>query len=369
MLIEPPSHPLRFDPSVEEPEKGEEEVGRSINETLLKISQTTFEDGGHALRSVHAKSHGIISGELIVDGDLPPVLAQGLFGKAATYPVVMRFSTSPGDILPDSISSPRGLAVKVIGVEGERLPGSEGDNTQDFVLVNGKVFNAPNGKVFAANLKLLAATTDKIEGVKKVVSAALRGIDQVIRSTTGEGNPTVEALGGQPETHILGDSFFSQGALRYGDYIAKVAIMPRSPELRSLTDQSLNLNKDPVALRTALNDYFAQNGGEWNVMVQLCTDLHHMPVENLTKEWPEDESPYLPVGRIVVQPQPAWSEARSAVGDDQIAFSPWHGLAAHQPLGSIMRLRKAAYEASVQFRGSHNGCPIHEPRSLEPLPS
>jgi hypothetical protein len=29
----------------------------------------------------------------------------------------MRFSTIPGDILDDSVSAPRGLAIKIIGVE------------------------------------------------------------------------------------------------------------------------------------------------------------------------------------------------------------------------------------------------------------
>jgi hypothetical protein len=48
--------------------------------------------------------------------------------------------------------------------------------------------------------------------------------------------------------------------------------------------------------------------------------------------------------------------------DDGMAFSPWHGITAHQPLGSIMRVRKDAYEGSKGFRGSHNGCPMHEPR-------
>jgi hypothetical protein len=36
------------------------------------------------------------------------------------------------------VSTPRGLSVKIIGVEGERLSGSEGDVTQDFVLGSNK---------------------------------------------------------------------------------------------------------------------------------------------------------------------------------------------------------------------------------------
>ena len=192
---------------------------------------------------------------------LPTVLAQGLFAKAGRYPVVMRFSTLPGDILDDSVSTPRGLAVKIIGVDGARLNGSEGDVTQDLVLVNGPAFGAPNAKAFLANLKLLAATTDKIEGVKKVMSAAMRGMQQLVEVTTGQENATIATLGGQPETHILGETFYSQVPLLYGDYIAKIAIAPATPELKALTKAPLQVNGVPNALREAVVEFFRQNGG------------------------------------------------------------------------------------------------------------
>jgi hypothetical protein len=51
--------------------------------------------------------------------------------KAGTYPAVLRFSTVPGDVLDDNVSTPRALAVKLIGVKGERLAGGEGDTMQD----------------------------------------------------------------------------------------------------------------------------------------------------------------------------------------------------------------------------------------------
>ena len=54
--------------------------------------------------------------------------------------------------------------------------------------------------------------------------------------------------------------------------------------------------------------------------------------------------------------------------DDRMSFSPWHGVAAHRPLGSVMRVRKAAYEAARAFRESRNRQPVDEPRVLESLP-
>jgi hypothetical protein len=53
--------------------------------------------------------------------------------------------------------------------------------------------------------------------------------------------------------------------------------------------------------------------------------------------------------------------------DDGMQFNPWHALAAHRPLGSIMRVRKAVYAMSKRFRAERNGIEIVEPRDLADL--
>jgi hypothetical protein len=112
--------------------------------------------------------------------------------------------------------------------------------------------------------------------------------------------------------------------------------------------------------------FFAGQGGQWDVRVQLCTDLDAMPVENASKAWDEAQSPYVTVARLTAAPQSAWDDARADQVDDGMAFSPWHGLEAHRPLGSIMRLRKQAYDMSAKFRARHNGHAVDEPRSFDP---
>jgi hypothetical protein len=364
----PPDAPLRFSPAVEKLQPDEAATHAQLIETLLKISTTTYADGHRALRSVHAKSHGVLKGKLIVHDMLPVVLAQGLFAKPGEYATAMRFSTSPGDLLPDSVSTPRGLAIKVFGVKGERLPDlvgadTSGDETQDFALVTGKAFVAPDSKHFLKSLKLLAGTTDKAEGLKVVLSAVLRGTEKALEAVGGE-SATLKTLGGYPETHILGESFFSQAPVRYGDYIAKVGIVPVAPALAALTDQPLDLNHDRDALRMAVRSYFMGNGGKWEVRVQLCTNLDDMPVEDATVPWDEKKSPYVTVATLEVPPQDSWSDPLQQSIDDAMAFNPWHGLAAHQPLGSIMRARRHAYPASAQFRQGKNGCPFAEPKGV-----
>lgn len=364
LSLNPP--PIRFDESLERIEPDEAETVEQLIETLTGINQTTLEHEEHAYRSVHAKSHALLTGELIVPGDLPRELAQGIFAREGRYPLVMRLSTVPGDILDDSVSTPRGMAVKIIGVDGERLPGSDGDVTQDFVLVNGPVFSASNAKRFASTLKLVAATTDRAEGAKKALSAVLRGTERIIEAFGGKSS-TLLALGGQPETNPLGDTYYSQAPLRFGDYVVKVSIAPHSPNLTALTDAELDVNGKPNGLRDAMVEHFAAQGGEWEVRVQFCTDPETMPIEDASVAWPEEKSPYIDVARIVLAPQTAWNAARRAAIDDGLAFSPWHGITAHRPLGSVMRARRVAYKVMAKFRAHHNKVDIREPTSLSDL--
>ena len=117
----------------------------------------------------------------------------------------MRFSTNPGDVLPDSISSPRGLAIKMVGVaNSEMVPNHIGQVTQDFVLVNGsKAFGAPDAAAFLKGVKLLEQHVTDSDGLKQFVSTSTRLLEKILESVGG-GSETLKAFG-HPETNILGE--------------------------------------------------------------------------------------------------------------------------------------------------------------------
>ena len=77
-----PHAPLPYAPSVELPGPDEARLFDELAESMLSIRRKTYEDSGHANRSVHAKSHGLLIGRLDVLDDLPAELAQGLFAQA-----------------------------------------------------------------------------------------------------------------------------------------------------------------------------------------------------------------------------------------------------------------------------------------------
>ncbi|WP_413730943.1 catalase family protein [Sodalis sp. RH22] len=350
-----------FTPSVETYRPDEEQTHRQIADVFKHIIGKTHRDLGHAQRGVHAKSHALLQGRLVVHSSLAPELAQGIFARPRSYDVLLRISTIPGDVLRDGVSLPRGLAIKVLDVAGERLPGSENDLTQDFLLATGPAFTAADSRAFLKNLKLLAATTGRAEWAKAALSAVLRPLVRALK-TLDVNTGLLQALGGYPLTNPLGDRYFTQVASRFGDYIAKLDVVPESANFLALAGKAFALAGRRDALREEVARILAREGGAWTLRAQLCRDLAENPVEDASVAWPEQDNPYLPLASIIVEPQQSWSPGRSRAMDDGLSFQPWHGVTAHRPLGDIMRARRLAYPVSVAQRSDLNQCPVHEPR-------
>lgn len=345
--------PVRYRAEYEQQEPDEEQTQTELLQVLRQIQERTFREHGHGLRALYAKSHALLRGELQVLDHLPPQLAQGLFAHPKSLAVTIRLSTAPGDLLHDAVSTPRGMAIKVFGVEGERLPGSMEDGTQDFVLVNAPASTEKDGKSFLGRLKLLASTTDRVGGAMKALSGVLRTAEAVLESVGGHSSNLV-SLGGHPLTHPLGETYYSQTPFRFGEYIAKWAVAPVSPDLLAVHGAGLNITDAPDGLRNAVRSFFEFHGAEWELRVQLCTDLEAMPIEDSQTQWPQERSAYKAVARILVPAQPSWDPAEASAMEARLFFSPWNGLSAHRPLGSINRLRRRSYSAARQFRVSVN---------------
>ena len=350
---------VHYSPDVEEIKPDEQETIGGLNQAFDTILETTAKDYGHAVRSVHAKSHGILEGVMTVEAGLTPDLAQGLFARPGEHRVYMRMSTNAGDILPDVIGLPRGLAIKVLDVQGERLAGAEG-STQDFVMVNGNVFQTKTADKFLGNLKMLAKTTDKMEGVKKAVSAVASGVNSALQSVGAE-STKLASLGGAPNVDPLGETYYSVTPFRYGDYIAKFSLAPVSQNLTALEGHKIDAHDRPDAIRETVQTEMRDIDGVWEFRVQLCRDLKKQPIEDPTTEWDETDAPFQTVATLRVKRQDSWAPAQVKAVDEEMRFSIWTGLKAHQPLGNINRARKDTYQHSAQFRSGFNRCPIHEP--------
>ena len=351
---------LLFEPSIEQPRADEAETIKTI---VASIERTSRSSSGHGIRQQHAKSHGFLRGELIVY-DLPDHLRQGMFATPRTYPIIIRLSTAFGEIRSDRVRRPRGMAIKVLGVSGPKALTDDKSSNQDFLLVNHKSYISDA----AAYLKNAQRIFEVQPIFPDFAIRALGFISRILVKLKSAGAPIPVLAGAlaDPGANIIGETFYSEGALRFGDYVARLAAAPISDAARALTGQPAYHDDDE--LLHSVVEFFSKNSAEYELRAQLCVDLQRTPVEDSSIDWPEDIAPFQPLAKIVLPSQAANSPARRAYVDDVLSFNPWRCLADHQPLGSIMRLRKDAYRRSAVLRHEWNNKPMAEPQDISELP-
>ena len=360
---------IDYHPDVEQPIDDEQQVIADILASMQRLDQRTHDMYGKHVRVSHGKSHGVAVGELTVLDDLPAHLAQGLFAKPATYPIIARLANVPGEVVTDAVNTQRGFSFKILNVDGPMLDSHATQKTQDFVLDTGTTFGAPDAKAFFVQHRALMEYAPKIPaGIKEAVSDLSRFTNQALNAV-GLNSPKLDFFGSS-RIHPLAEAYYTQAAIRYGRYIAKLAVVPVSPAQKALaeTDVTIDGDKDSNALRTATVDYLRAHDAEFDVRVQLCMDLTQMPVEDTSKEWDQEKSPYLTVARLRIPKQDAYSPARQQYVDS-LSFSVAHCLEAHRPLGSLMRARLVAYPAMALLRRQGNHEPTSEPTSIDEVPA
>ncbi len=350
--------PLPYRPSMEQVAPDETDAIAELEALFLKMATRVAQKEGHAYRAVHAKGQALLKGVLTVPAGLPDELAQGLFAEPASFPVLLRISSPPAEQLPDAVSTPRAIALKVMGVHGMRADPTFPHASQDFLMVNGPAFTSPDPAGFLRAARVIASTTERMPRTKRLISATLRATEAALESVGGE-SAKLKGMGGEPNHHPLAETYFTQVPFLYGNYVAKFSLAPCSEALRQLKGVTLPNGDD--AQRDAIQDFFSlTQGAEWDLRVQLCRDITRMPVEDASVRWDEELSPWQRVARLRVEAQCSWSAAYQAA-DDALAFSPWNALSAHRPLGGINRARRVVMAASRQHRASANGCDLREP--------
>jgi hypothetical protein len=356
---------LPYDDSIERIQPDEAELTELIVASMGRVNRKIFDKYRHAVRDAHAKSHGILKGELEVYPDMPQQLRQGIFAAPKRYPVIVRLSTAPGDLQSDRMPTLFGMAIKVLGVIGNKVLAQDEGHNQDFLLVNHPVMpfgNVASYWAFQQGMeKLTESPSDAQPATTEKPSHTVGKLD-ILETLPA----SLRAVAAVPYSHILGQTFHSMAALRFGSNVAKLSASPLSDSVRSLTGTPIP--DGDSALRDLVVDFFRNHAAEYELRAQLLTDLKQMPVEDASVPWPEDLSPHQPIGKLTFAAQDPYSPGRRVYADDVLSFNPWHCIEEHRPLGSIMRIRIKAYEMSSSFRHQMNAQPRLEPKNINELP-
>lgn len=92
-------------------------------------------------------------------------------------------------------------------------------------------------------------------------------------------------------------------------------------------------------------------------------------MEDASTEWDIDTAPWHDLATLEIPAQETYSDARRLWWEEKIALSPWSGLTAHRPLGSINRLRKRVYAMGRAHRAERNGQEVKFPAKVDEIPN
>lgn len=300
-------------------------------------------DGKGPFRGFHAKIHAGFGAEFEVLADLPEHARYGVFAVPRTFPVLVRFSNGDSHINRDRKHEPRGIAIKLIGVEGRKLlPGHENDVTQDFLATSHSVTSAVTD--VTQFMDFVKAQRDGVIGLFPRLCRAL-GWKEAIRISTALFRTVILS-----DVRSMATEHYSGTApIQCGPYAVKFTVRPA--EGTAATTGHASRDKD--FLRQELADRLRKADLMMDFLVQFYVDCEHTPIEDTSVPWRPEDAPLLKVAQLRI---PRCDLGDPQVRDlsekiDKLSFSPWHATEAHKPLGNVMRARRVAYEASAALRG------------------
>ena len=297
-------------------------------------------------RDAHTKAHGLVKAEFSVNGDLPARAAVGLFSRPATYQAWIRFSNAFSSIAADSDTDVRGMAIKVMGVPGEKLlPEEKQATTQDFLLINTDVFFSPNVRDYA-------------EFSREYVKAE-NPIRYLLRPDRWRQAFILYRATRQVVANLLTTRYWSTVPFAHGGAAVKYSAIPCGP-----SESAGRPGSSPNFLREAMAAYLQAREACFDFGVQFQTDPVRTPVEDPSVAWDEQASPFVRVARIRIPPQ-TFSTGRQDEYAEHLSFTPWHALPEHRPLGGINRTRRVVYEQISALRHRANGAARVEPASFD----
>src|SRR6476469_5063431 len=307
---------------------------------IAKISEESIHA---AQRDQHPKQHGCVWAEFKVLDNLPEKLRIGVFREPKAFPAWIRFSSFKED--DDTKKDVNGMAVKLMGVEGEKaLKEEDHATTQDFVLSTLRVFFVKNAQDYVELVKL--------NSFPKFIFPDLfkwRLREAAILASTRLRHQL------HPIASPLETQYWSTTPYRLGSLAIKFFVKPSSDNFSGRKP-----GKTKNFLRYAMIDYLKTQTAYFDFNIQLQDQVNpaRTPVEDSRVEWKDVETHK--VATIKIPSQIFDSPEQEQFGEN-LSFTPWHCLPEHAPIGSINRVRREVYRRTATLRRQLNRAPLAEP--------
>ncbi len=305
------------------------------------ILQTKMEkdyEAGKIKRDAHPKCLGLLTAEFKIGENIPKDLQVGIFQPGKTYHSLIRISNASGSVQSDKEKDFRGFAIKVLGVDGERVDKEE-KHTQDFLLMSNPIMPLGTVKLFR-DAVYYAVKWHPLFLVAKFVFS-------------GNANVLKELKNGKHnDTSPLDINYWSTTPYQFGNKKVKYKIVPtssiKSKLPQQLTDDYLTVN---------MVNHLKKDVATFDFYIQEFSNEQNTPIENAGVEW---KTPFIKVAKVIIPIQTFNTKERFELAE-QLFFSPTNALKVHQPLGGINRARVQIYKSLSKFRHQRNNKLMIEP--------
>jgi hypothetical protein len=336
-----------------------------------KVRESSVVEGsGRAVRGAHAKTFGVVRAEVQILRNVPSAYAQGIYATPGRHSALIRFSSASNHLGADAtLGGVLGCAMKMFDVPGSKLVEEEPNSTTfDLVLKNNPVFVANTAKHYLVLQEIGNNVPQYLArgktGFHELLTDFVTGKGKFERSDWAWDELFAFVKAAQtPVRNPLLSTFWSMAAVRHGDYVAKIRLAPAADNTARVIHRELDLRDRQDVFYPTLVDELQASAFDFDLQVQLSTDLEIMPVNEATVEWPEKLSPYVTVGRVHI-PRQDISGTENFEKTDALAFNQWRVTEEHRPLGEIMQVRRI-YSASAKVRRTLNHQPHTEPANAD----
>jgi catalase len=298
------------------------------------------------LRDAHPKGLLCLRGQFETQENA--LFAEGFLGEKASYPALVRFSSSAPSVQPDKVRDIRGFAVKV------QTQAAGPNNAHDFVNLSSPTFPTNTSGEFLDLVKITRIAKCGQDPRGFAACATETGVPNPFNLAVAAAR-FLATTNGEPQTSLLEKTFFGVTPYRFRTEEAslyfKFHFKPEacvSNARREMVSVSILENSDFLAdnVRDVLKSRPVCYG-LYGVTLAKSDDLSVL--EQHTKTWEEAGLANSPV-RIATLRFDQNAEELDALSCDQQTFSPDNVSQGFQALGSLNRARGIVYEKLAQFR-------------------
>jgi Dyp-type peroxidase family len=292
----------------------------------------------HAKRGFHVKCHGIVRAKLVVRHDLPEGFRHGIFReRGREYDAWVRYSSSAFTPAADTAPDARGVAIKVMGVDGPRADGGFERQTQDLLMIASPI--------------LMVGTIAEALPFDRAMIRGNAALLAHLATHPAEGYRLFRHVLTKP-LHPLAATYSSVAPFRLGPTrVVRWALRPASGA------ELVRIEPGRDHLREALRRQLAKDG---RVELELCVEVRgarHEPIDDCSVDWRGARER---IADLILSSEGFGTGEQEALGE-KMSFNPWNALEAHRPLGNLNRARRIVYRAIYGARTRLNGLEPFEP--------